>query len=62
MAPATKTEAIAKLNALYVGVGYPESWRDYSGYEVKPDDIVGNLPPRPTSSTTTSTLRASVSR
>jgi len=42
MAPATKTEAIAKLNALYVGIGYPESWRDYSGYEVKPDDIVGN--------------------
>jgi putative endopeptidase len=42
MAPATKAEAIAKLNALYVGVGYPESWRDYSGYEVKPGDIVGN--------------------
>jgi putative endopeptidase len=43
MAPATKTEAIAKLNALYVGIGYPESWHDYSGYEVKRDDIVGNL-------------------
>ncbi len=42
MAPATKAEAIAKLNALYVGIGYPESWRDYSGYEVKPEDIVGN--------------------
>ncbi len=42
MAPATKAEAIAKLNALYVGVGYGESWRDYSGYEVKPDDIFGN--------------------
>ena len=42
MAPATKAEAIAKLNALYVGVGYPESWRDYSGYEVKPGDIAGN--------------------
>jgi endothelin-converting enzyme/putative endopeptidase len=42
MAPATKAEAIGKLNALYVGVGYAESWRDYSGYEVKSDDIVGN--------------------
>jgi putative endopeptidase len=42
MAPATKAEAIAKLNALYVGVGYPESWRDYSTYEVRPDDIFGN--------------------
>jgi endothelin-converting enzyme/putative endopeptidase len=43
MAPATKTEAKAKLNALYVGVGYPESWRDYSALEIKPDDILGNL-------------------
>jgi putative endopeptidase len=43
MAPATKTEALAKLNDLYVGIGYPESWHDYSGYEVKPDDIAGNL-------------------
>jgi putative endopeptidase len=43
MAPATKTEAIAKLDALYVGIGFPESWQDYSGYEVKPDDIAGNL-------------------
>ena len=43
MAPATKKEAIAKLEALYVGVGFPESWQDYSGYEVRPDDIVGNL-------------------
>ncbi len=43
MAPATKTEAKAKLSTLYVGIGYPETWRDYSAYEVKPDDIIGNL-------------------
>ena len=43
MAPATKAEAEAKLNALYVGVGYPEAWRDYSALEIKPDDIIGNL-------------------
>ncbi|MGA3128371.1 MAG: M13 family metallopeptidase [Candidatus Korobacteraceae bacterium] len=43
MAPATKTEAKAKLNTLYVGVGYPESWRDYSALEIKPDEILGNL-------------------
>jgi putative endopeptidase len=42
MAPATKAEAIAKLDALYVGVGYADSWLDYSGYEVKPDDLFGN--------------------
>ena len=42
MAPATKAEAIAKLDALYVGVGYADSWLDYSAYEVKPDDLFGN--------------------
>src|SRR5579864_2881505 len=42
MKPATKKEAHAKLSALYVGVGYPETWRDYSGLEIKPDDIFGN--------------------
>ena len=39
----TKAEAKAKLDTLYVGVGYPETWRDYSAYEVKADDIFGNL-------------------
>jgi len=43
MDPATKAEADAKLSALYVGVGYPETWRDYSSYEVKADDIFGNM-------------------
>src|SRR5579883_432302 len=43
MAPATKAEAQAKLDTLYVGIGYPETWVDYSNYEVKPDDIFGNL-------------------
>ena len=43
MDPATKAEAQAKLSTLYVGIGYPETWRDYSSYEVKADDIFGNL-------------------
>ena len=43
MAPATKAEAEAKLSTLYVGIGYPESWHDYSNYEVKPDDLFGNI-------------------
>ncbi|MFZ0137569.1 MAG: M13 family metallopeptidase N-terminal domain-containing protein, partial [Candidatus Sulfotelmatobacter sp.] len=33
MDPATKVEAQAKLDTLYVGVGYPETWLDYSAYE-----------------------------
>ncbi len=43
MDAATKAEAQAKLNTLYVGIGYPETWRDYSGYEVKADDAFGNV-------------------
>ncbi len=43
MAASTKAEAQAKLNTLYVGVGYPETWIDYSAYEVKPDDAFGNI-------------------
>jgi endothelin-converting enzyme/putative endopeptidase len=43
MSAATKAEAQAKLNTLYVGVGYGETWHDYSSYEVKGDDIFGNL-------------------
>ncbi len=43
MDSATKAEAQAKLTTLYVGIGYPETWHDYSAYEVKPDDIFGNL-------------------
>jgi putative endopeptidase len=43
MDPATKAEAQAKLNTLYVGIGYPETWHDYTGYEVKSDDVFGNV-------------------
>jgi putative endopeptidase len=43
MDAATKAEAQAKLTTLYVGIGYPETWRDYSAYEVKADDIFGNI-------------------
>jgi putative endopeptidase len=43
MDPATKAEAQAKLSTLYVGIGYAETWRDYSAYEIKSDDIFGNI-------------------
>jgi len=42
MTPATKTKAKAKLGTLYVGIGYPEHWRDYSGLDVRSDDAYGN--------------------
>jgi putative endopeptidase len=43
MDPATKAEAKKKLTNLYVGIGYPETWRDYSAFEVRADDAFGNL-------------------
>jgi putative endopeptidase len=43
LAPATKAEALKKLDAIYVGVGYPETWKDYSAYVVKPGDLLGNV-------------------
>lgn len=43
MNPATKAEAEAKLSSLYVGIGYPETWHDYSNYEVKAGSIFENL-------------------
>jgi predicted metalloendopeptidase len=42
MSPATKAKAKAKLQALKVGVGYPDKWRDYSGLEVVRGDALGN--------------------
>jgi endothelin-converting enzyme/putative endopeptidase len=43
MAPATKQEAITKLGTLQVGIGYPDHWRSYAGYDVKPDNLFANL-------------------
>jgi endothelin-converting enzyme/putative endopeptidase len=42
LAPTTRAEAQSKLDTLYVGIGYPETWTDYSTYEVRPDDAFGN--------------------
>jgi putative endopeptidase len=43
LAPATKAEALKKLGTLQVGIGYPDTWRSYTGLELKPDDLAGNL-------------------
>jgi len=42
MTPATRAKAKAKLDTLYVGIGYPERWRDYSGLKVERGDAFGN--------------------
>ena len=42
MTPATRAKAKAKVETLHVGIGYPETWRDYSALEVARDDAFGN--------------------
>ena len=42
MTPETRKAAKAKAETMLVGVGYPDSWRDYSSLEVKRDDPLGN--------------------
>jgi len=42
LADSTRAEAQAKLDTLYIGIGYPDHWMDYSSYEVRPDDAFGN--------------------
>lgn len=43
MSPATKAEAQAKLSSFTVKIGYPDEWKDYSGLEIRPDDLLGNM-------------------
>jgi predicted metalloendopeptidase len=43
MSPQTRQEAQAKLAKYKLKIAYPDQWRDYSGFEVKPGDHVGNL-------------------
>jgi putative endopeptidase len=43
MSEPTKREALAKLAAMRVFVGYPARWRDYSGLKIARDDLYGNI-------------------
>ena len=42
LAPDTKTEALAKVQSMNVGVGYPDSWADYSSLTVAPGTAFAN--------------------
>jgi predicted metalloendopeptidase len=43
MSAATRVEAKTKLSKITVKIGYPDQWRDYSSYQVRADDLVGNM-------------------
>jgi putative endopeptidase len=42
MSPQTKAQAKKKLANFHIMVGYPDTWRDYSGLQVMPGDAYGN--------------------
>lgn len=39
----TKERALDKLAAVIVKIGYPDTWRDYSGLEIKDDSYFANI-------------------
>jgi putative endopeptidase len=43
MSPQTKEKALAKLATLRIGVGYPDTWIDYSTLDVVRGDAFGNM-------------------
>jgi putative endopeptidase len=43
MSPATREQATAKLSAIKLKIGYPDKWRDYSGYKVDRGPYVENF-------------------
>src|SRR6185369_5063940 len=43
MSGATKAKALEKLHKFTPHIGYPDKWRDYSGLEIRRDDLLGNI-------------------
>ena len=43
MTDSTKANAHKKLATIYVKIGYPNKWRDYSGLEIKNDSYYANI-------------------
>ena len=43
MSPATREQAIKKLSAINLKIGYPDKWRDYSAYKVDRGPYVENI-------------------
>ena len=42
LSPESRKIALAKLDRLYVGIGYPDTWEDWSDVRIDPDDAFGN--------------------
>jgi putative endopeptidase len=43
MSPATREQALKKLSAINIKIGYPDKWRDYSAFKVNPGPYAENV-------------------
>jgi putative endopeptidase len=43
MGPDTRRRALDKLDRFNTKIGYPDRWKDYSGLEIREDDLLGNV-------------------
>jgi len=43
MSPQTRAKALEKIHQFTPKIGYPDHWRDYSAYDVRRDDLVGDI-------------------
>ena len=43
MTEATRTQALDKLSKFTAKIGYPDRWKDYTGLEVRADDLFGMI-------------------
>jgi putative endopeptidase len=43
MTDTTRQKALEKLHAFMPHIGYPEKWRDYSGLQIKRNDLIGDV-------------------
>jgi putative endopeptidase len=43
MGPATKAEALRKLDVVTIKVGYPDTWRDYADTPIRRDDLMADV-------------------
>jgi putative endopeptidase len=43
LTPATRKQALYKLDKMKITVGYPDAWIDHRSVDIRPDDYFGNL-------------------
>lgn len=43
MSEVTRERALEKLSRFTAKIGFPTTWRDFSGLEVDPEDLIGNI-------------------